>query len=111
MSLIRKLHESDTNFGTAIANLLTMAIFFCMRLFEYLAIPAQEERKTKLLTVSGFRFFSSTKEVPFNKTEEDVITVTITFVNQKNGEKQKSITLHDTKNNILCPVKASLKTV
>ena len=111
MSMIRNLHSLKTNFDIAIANLLTVAIFFCMRSCKYLIVPEQENRKTKLLTVGDFRFFTSSREVTYENSGEMITTVSITFVNQKDGEKQEAITLHETKDDTLCPVKAALKTV
>ena len=89
MSVIRKLHESDTEVGSALANLLTLAIFFCMRSCEYLAVSSQEERKTKILSVGNVRFFLESEEVAFDESEKEIRTVTLTFVNQKTRRNKR----------------------
>ena len=89
MSVIRAMHEGSTNVELAIADLATMAIFFCMRSCEYLKVPTQEhDRKTQLIKLEDIRFFTNTTELdPARKgTTSLAKTVCITLEDQKNGE-------------------------
>ena len=112
LSVIRKLYEGQTNFELAVADLLTIGIFFCMRSCEYLKVPSHENRRTKLLKVHNFRFFSLNDELDKEKDNlESASSVCITFEEQKNGEKFESVTLHCTIDKLLCPVKASARVI
>ena len=92
-------------FFFAIAQLVIGAFFFAMRSCEYSKVSG--ERRTKLLTLGNIRFFKDRKvvpqESPFLFLAE---SVSITFVMQKNEERDETITQHRTTDTILCPVRA-----
>ena len=78
-----------------------------MRSCEYSTVSG--ERKTKRLTLNSIRFFTlihgTIREINHSSTEiYNADVVSITFVFQKNGEKEATITQHQSKNQ-LCPVK------
>ena len=81
-----------------------MAFFFAFRSCEYLTVTGT--RKTKLLCVQDFRFFLNKAEISHQNPDHlhfaDIIS--ITFRDQKNGEKEETITLSRTNDPIACPV-------
>lgn len=95
--------------------LLTGALFFAMRSCEYSTTPKQEEKKTKLLRLRNIRFFSRDKKgfmttidhsSPLSSLSE-AECISITFEDQKNGEKNACITQHKaSRQKDLCPVRA-----
>ena len=95
--------------------LLIGALFFAMRSCEYSSTPKQAEKKRKLLRLKNLRFFNRDKEgfmaiVPHHSTLQDLQQaecISITFDDQKNGEKDACITQHRAFNGTnLCPVEA-----
>ena len=74
-----------------------------MRSCEYLTVAG--ERKTKLLCLRNIRFFRHGREIKHNDpllSASDYVA--ITFENQKNGERNDTITMHNACDLILCPV-------
>ena len=95
--------------------LLTGALFFAMRSCEYSSTPKQAEKKRKLLKLRNLRFFSRDEKgfmstIPHTsslKTLSSADCISITFEDQKNGEKDACITQHRAVHNKdLCPVRA-----
>lgn len=82
------------------------ALFFGMRSCEYLRVKNQDQKQTKLLTLENFHFFKSNRRLDTHSpdiTKADYLS--ITFVSQKNGEKNQTVIQHRSKRS-LCPVKA-----
>lgn len=89
-----------------------------MRSCEYTSTPREAVQKTKLLRICDLRFFNkSTKGLHFplsysapKQSLQTAECVSITFVNQKNGERMATITQHRVTaahpDTILCPVHA-----
>jgi len=81
------------------------AFFFAMRSCEYLSVSG--ERRTKLLCLENVQFFRNKKELPHDHAELHLADcVLITFVFQKNDERDATVTQHRTLDPVLCPVKA-----
>ena len=113
-SVIRQLHISAVSeLDKAIAELCTGATFFCMRSCEYSKVSNQEDRKTKLLCLKNIRFFRHHQLLDQTSAEEIKLadTVSITFEDQKNRERNQSVNLHRSKDETLCPVRAWSKVV
>ena len=86
--------------------LATGALFFGMRSCEYLQVRNQQHKQTKLLIIQNFQFYKNNQRQNItdpNIREADFIA--ITFVSQKNGNKNQTIIQHRS-NRTLCPVKA-----
>lgn len=82
------------------------ALFFGMRSCEYLGVKNQHLKQTKLLTLNDFQFFRRNKKIDLRSaTIKNAEYLSITFVSQKNGEKNQTIIQHKS-NRSLCPVKA-----
>ena len=78
-----------------------------MRCCEYLKVSASEQRSTKVLTLHNLRFFQHGNKLPHHHPELHAAdTITITFIFQKNDERNEDITMHCTLNPLLCPVKS-----
>ena len=107
------MHTSaKTDLDSAIADLCTGAIFFCMRSCEYSKVPRQQDKKIKLLCLRNLRFFQGSTLLQQDPDELDNATlISITFEDQKNREKNQTINLHKSKDNLLCPVRAWAKVV
>jgi hypothetical protein len=112
---ISLLNDNSNPLNTSIGQLLIGALFFAMRSCEYSTTSNQEDKKTKLLCLKNIRLFSISKKgymisIPQSSTLIELQSadcVSITFENQKNGEKDACITQHRTPNNKpLCPVRA-----
>ena len=74
-----------------------------MRSCEYLTIAG--ERCTKLLRVQDLRFFQDRTDITHDYTNNHLADIIyITFRDQKNGEKDETITLSRTSDPIMCPV-------
>ena len=101
-------HSTKSTYDTAITQLVIGALFFAMRSCEYSTVKG--ERKTKRLNVGNIRFYKLinglNQEIShFSPEIVNADVVSITFVFQKNGEKEATITQHQS-NNKLCPVAA-----
>ena len=85
-----------------------------MRSCEYSTTDQAETKKTKLLTINNIRFFDHDSngfltDLPHSTPTSTLAAagcVSITFENQKNGEKDATITQHRTSGNNICPVTA-----
>ena len=98
----------QSTYDTAITQLIIGALFYAMRSCEYSTV--QGERKTKRLNIGNIRFYKlingMNQEISHKSPEiHNADVVSITFVFQKNGEKEATITQHQSKNT-LCPVTA-----
>ena len=94
----------------AIAELSIGAFFFAMRSCEYLQVSGT--RKTKRLTLRNLRFFFQGTELDHRSpllANADVIS--ITFVDQKNDQRNDTITMHASQHPTLCPVKSWAKII
>jgi hypothetical protein len=99
-------HTSDLE--TAMGNLLTGALFFAMRSCEYTTTStADGPKKTKIVTCEYVRFYKHSQsgllEIPQHNPVTHLTTadcVSITFVSQKNGEKDVTITQYKSKNRL-----------
>ena len=80
--------------------MIILAFFFAMRSCEYLTIH------TKLLRIQDIRFFQERKDITQNRATNHLADIIcITFRDQKNGEKDETITLSRTTDPIMCPVR------
>jgi hypothetical protein len=114
----RELHRGasstplkNSDLDIAVADLLTLAYFFCMRSCEYSDV--QGERHTKILCMRNIRFFDDNNRdisKEFNKIHL-AISVTLTFEFQKRDIRNDFIShqrSNDTKGGgKMCPVLAA----
>ena len=104
--------KAETEFDIALANLLIGAVFFCMRSCEYLKVPGAKDKKTKLLCVKNFRFYLNDEELDLHSANlASAEIVSITFEDQKNGEKFDTVNLQNSNDKVLNPVVAWAKTI
>ena len=109
----RLLMDQSSPLTEAMGHLACGALFFAMRSCEY-SSPNKSDGlcKTKILCVENFCFFQEqpngmhieiahSSPLPILQSAD---CITITFINQKNGEKEASITQHKSGHK-LCPVK------
>ena len=104
--VFKKLYNNRYNeLSTAIGQLTVGALFFGMRSCEYSKVSG--DRKTQIIKLKHVRFFNGNREIKKSAImdEKEITSVTITFLKQKNGDKEADRTMHRT-NNELCPVKA-----
>ena len=100
-------HRSITSMQLMIANLAILAFFFAMRSCEY--VKTSGERKTKLVRLQNLEFWSihnhrlDLKRSNLYQTQ----LVSITFEDQKNGEKMDRCTQDATGDLVMCPVRAA----
>ena len=88
----------------------TVAFFFAMRSCEYSSVKVKG--RTELLMLRDMKFYKNKRVLNsrFDNIERDATSVTITFRNQKNGDRGAMITQY--RNNYdLCPVKTLAKMV
>jgi hypothetical protein len=105
--------DSSLTLAMAHGHLLVRTMCFAMRLCKYSLMSKQDGiRKTKIVTINNVQFFSTTasglnKEFP-HPTPYHILCkaqfVSITFVNQKDGEKMECITQHRTTHGKIFPV-------
>ena len=92
----------------ALADLSIGAFFFAMRSCEYLKVSGT--RKTKRLTLRNLRFFKNGELMdhrsPLLTTAE---VLSITFVDQKNDQRNDTFTMHASQHHVLCPVRSWAK--
>jgi hypothetical protein len=104
ISLIAQVNMTDLQCATA--RLVIGAFFFACRSCKYLQVPKPEEKQTKILTLADIAFFKNNVKLP-HTTSLMLATadrVSITFVSQKNGRKNDTITQWKMYNKVLCPV-------
>jgi len=104
--IFRELHRLDaTPVDRACSELTIGAFFFAMRSCEYLKVSG--ERRTKMICLENIRFFRNKRELPHDHPELHLAdSVSITFIFQKNDERDATVTQHRTLDPLLCPVKA-----
>lgn len=83
-----------------------------MRSCEYLKVPQPQDKKTKQLCIRNFRFSKQGRSIDLSSNEIlQADKLSITFEDQKNRERNETVTLYRTKDDVMCPVKAWGKTV
>ena len=109
--VLREMERNkSTNRAKAVGELAIGAYFFAMRSCEYLTVSG--ERLTKRLKIRNIRFFRHGREILHNDpTLSASDYVSITFEDQKNGERFDTITMHCAYDLLLCPVVAWAKIV
>ena len=110
-ALLRMAHSE---LDKAVSTLVCGALFFGMRSCEYLKVPGgAETRQTKKIKIGNIVFRSGREVIPQHSHLcylQQAETVSITFENQKNGEKMETVTQHRTDID-MCPVKFWASTV
>jgi len=107
----RTSNNSTSDLDTAIADLMTLAFFFCMRSCEYSEV--QGERRTKLLCVKNLRFFNKNNQDTSKLTSilHQAESVTITFEFQKKEVRNDIISRQCSNDPLgageMCPVRAA----
>ena len=86
----------------------TVAFFLVMRSYGYSSVKVN--RKTEIIKVGDIAFYKNKRLLNsrFDNIEQDATSATITFRNQKNGDKGAMITQHRNIHD-LCPVKTLAK--
>jgi hypothetical protein len=107
LSVFRRINtDTETKLDSAISQLIIGALFFGMRSCEYLKIDENEvnDRLTKVLRLRNLVFrYKGQIRSPVATNQLD--SISITFENQKNGEKMETVTQLASEGDI-CPVKA-----
>jgi hypothetical protein len=121
MVVWKSIYENNTTpLDTAMGSLILGALFFAMRSCEYSKTNKDDgKRKTKIITCDNVRFFTGTDSGTIRELHHDLPVTTlqnaecvsITFVQQKNGEKMETITQHKVTGSQLCPVRAWATTI
>ena len=96
------------------AELACLAFFFCMRSCEYSKTVADESKRTKTLTIGNARFFKNRILLPhtsFFLATADLVDITFMF--QKNDDRNESVGMHRAENSkdFMCPVKLAASIV
>ena len=107
------LHNATSELDKAVGALAGGALFFGMRSCEYLTVPGQKHRRTKKLRLRNIVFRKNGRTINQHAALEKLSsaqTVSITFENQKNGEKMETVTQFRTDIDI-CPVRMWATTV
>jgi hypothetical protein len=100
------LRHNKSERDIAAGELATGAFFYAMRSCEYLNVPKGEQKKTKLLVLECVTFRRRhTRLSHSNNLLAFADTVTITFIDQKNGNRFEEITQHKTGDPLFCPVR------
>ena len=96
----------------AVAYLLLGAVFFALRSCEYSKTPRSEDQRTKTLEVGRITFRLNSEILSHADPRlQDAHTVTLEFVDQKNGHRYDKVTQWRTTDRILCPVRTWCWTV
>jgi hypothetical protein len=94
-----------TELDIALGQLTIGAAFFACCSCKYLAVPKQEERRTKLLCLQNIRFFKDGHLILAPSADlESVDSLAITFEMQKNDNKFNTVIHGRTDDPVLCPV-------
>ena len=89
-----------------------LALFFAMRSCEYSTVPQSVDRRTKVITITDLQFFMNGLFLDHKSPElANADFVSVTFVEQKNGEKIETVTQFSTYDSVLCPVRAAASIV
>jgi hypothetical protein len=104
ISLIAQVNMTDLQRATA--QLVIGVFFFACRLCKYLQVPKSEEKQMKILTLADIAFFKNDVKLPHTTSSMLAMAdrVSITFVSQKNGRKNNTITQWKTYDKVLCPI-------
>ena len=103
---------ASSDLDRAICWLLIGAIFFAMRSCEYLKTSEENSKRTKIIRLKNIAFKKQGKVVDhFSKTLHDSDLVMITFEFQKNTQRNQSVHMFRSKDNLLNPVLAWATTV
>jgi hypothetical protein len=104
-SVLQKFHQLALSaFDKALCELFIGALFFAMRLCEY--VKVQGPRKMKLLQLKNIRFFQGNSLVPHSDPKLSTAEcVSITFEFHKRDTKNDMITQHRSGDRLLCPVR------
>jgi hypothetical protein len=98
--------RQNTETEKSLAQLTVAAYFFACRSCEYLKVPQDKKRRTKILKLRNVRFFKDGRQV--HAPSRDLCranSVSLTFETQKNQEKFDTVTHGLTGHEFLCPVK------
>jgi len=110
ISVIRQIHKlyslSGDPLSIAASQLIIGAFFFAMRSCEYSKTTSPlESKRTQILTLGDIRFFKNYQLINHNDPElQNADIVSITFRSQKNNEKNQTISMHRSKDSVICPV-------
>ena len=96
---------TDTPLDRAIGQLVVGAFFFAMRSCEYSSVSG--ERRTKLLELRNIRFYKNNRELSAASNFLHLADcVSITFFFRKNEQHDETITMHQTQDPTLCPIRS-----
>ncbi len=121
VSVYREIHrrakqdKDNSNLSSTVADLLTIAFFWCMRSCEYSSVSG--DRRTKLLCFRNIRLFDAeNKPIPHNSQSlHKAQSVSITFEFQKKEVRDDTIShtrSEDKKEGgYMCPVKACISLI
>ena len=104
ISLIVKVNMTKTQKATT--QLIIGVFFFACHSCECLQVQHPDKKQTKILTLANIAFFKDDVKIPHLQPASlgSAIRVTIFFISQKNGQKNKMITQLKMGEAILCPV-------
>ena len=114
MIVLRKMHEiANTHKELALSYLCIGAIFFAMRSCEYLISTHKEDSKrTRIIRLRNIKFKKQGILLTINSPNlflSDIVM--ITFEYQKNNNRNKTVHMYKTNDDLLCPVKAWAYTI
>ena len=96
---------TDTPLDQAIGQLIVGAFFFAMHSCKYSSVSGK--RCTKLLELRNMRFYTNNRELSAASTFLHLADcVSITFFFQKNEQRDETITMHQTQDPTLCPIRS-----
>ena len=114
MKVLRKMHElAETEWDTAVTQLLIGAIFFAMRSCEYLKTTARDgTKRTKIICLAGIQFKKNGRILPHDSMDlHTADMIRIKFEYQKNDHRDVCIHMFATDDPVLNPVAAWAATV
>jgi hypothetical protein len=109
LSVFRKLYNNrQTHLNLCLGQLAVAALFFGNRSCEYLKVDENEvnDRQTKILRLRNLVFRRNGQIIRSRQESElkKANTISVTYENQKNGEKMETIT-HRNSGQDICPVR------
>ena len=100
------LSDRSSELQRAMGDLVAAAHFWAMRSCEYLKVPKQDQRQTKLLCLRNIAFIRDGKHIDHSSPNlHRADCVSVTFEQQKNERKWDTVTQWKTADPVLCPVK------
>jgi hypothetical protein len=104
--VIRAIASATTTpFDRAVGQLVVGAFFFAMRSSKYASVSG--ERRTKLLELLNIRFYKNNRELSAASNFLHLADcVSITFFFRKNEQHDETITMHQTQDPTLCPIRS-----